>query len=224
MDINHGERKAKAKETASTASTAEQSSVAAIVASMDGKLGQYGAYITTCAGDTDILDADLKKGFGALLDAFYRRNNQHPRRIIVFRDGVAESQFEDVLNKELRAFKEAISERGMNPMDMPLSIVICQKRHHTRLVYQLQQSSNSPEMDLINPCVGLCVDGRKAVNQSVSDDCDADDVGYINSEEYFEFYLNSHAASLGTSKPTKYILLYDEIGFKVIITMRLSYL
>ena len=30
-----------------------------------------------------------------------------------------------------------------------------------------------------------------------------------------EFYLNSHAASLGTSKPTRYVLLHDEIGLKL---------
>ena len=31
-----------------------------------------------------------------------------------------------------------------------------------------------------------------------------------------EFYLNSHVAIQGTSKPCKYSLIYDEIGFKVI--------
>lgn len=30
-----------------------------------------------------------------------------------------------------------------------------------------------------------------------------------------EFYLNSHIAIQGTSKPCKYSLIYDEIGFKV---------
>jgi hypothetical protein len=37
----------------------------------------------------------------------------------------------------------------------------------------------------------------------------------ICTTEYNEFYLNSHLAVLGTSKPTKYTLIYDEIGLKV---------
>lgn len=35
----------------------------------------------------------------------------------------------------------------------------------------------------------------------------------INSPNGFEFYLNSHAAIQGTSKPTLYHVLYDDIGF-----------
>ena len=35
----------------------------------------------------------------------------------------------------------------------------------------------------------------------------------INSPIGFEFYLNSHAAIQGTSKPTLYHVLYDDIGF-----------
>eukprot|EP00598_Pedospumella_elongata_P008975 CAMPEP_0184989356 /NCGR_PEP_ID=MMETSP1098-20130426/28139_1 /TAXON_ID=89044 /ORGANISM="Spumella elongata, Strain CCAP 955/1" /LENGTH=49 /DNA_ID= /DNA_START= /DNA_END= /DNA_ORIENTATION= len=40
----------------------------------------------------------------------------------------------------------------------------------------------------------------------------ADPIGCIMGAQLNEFYLNSHAPVLGTSKPTKYILLHDEIG------------
>lgn len=57
-------------------------------------------------------------------------------------------------------------------------------------------------------------DEMTAAAAGISED-DSDPIGCIVSPNYNEFYLNSHAASLGTSKPTKYILLRDEIGFTV---------
>ncbi len=41
----------------------------------------------------------------------------------------------------------------------------------------------------------------------------------VCSLEHNEFYLNSHLAVLGTSKPCKYSLIYDEIGLKVLYAM-----
>jgi eukaryotic translation initiation factor 2C len=38
---------------------------------------------------------------------------------------------------------------------------------------------------------------------------------YLAIQDAVEFYLNSHTAIQGTSKPTKYTLVYDEIGFKL---------
>jgi eukaryotic translation initiation factor 2C len=35
----------------------------------------------------------------------------------------------------------------------------------------------------------------------------------INTPNGFDFYLNSHVAIQGTSRPTLYHVLYDDIGF-----------
>lgn len=93
---------------------------------------------------------------------------------------------------------------GLPDDAVKISVVVCQKKHHTRLVFQ--QNSDSEYM---NPCVGLCVDG------SQSSATNGDSLYSITSPTLNEFYLNSHLAVLGTSKPTKYSLIYDEIGFKV---------
>lgn len=138
----------------------------------------------------------------ALLKTFKFRNGVMPKRIIVYRDGVADNQFEDVIHKELPAFKGAIEELGYPADSVAIAVVVIQKRHHTRLVYQSKDSA-----EFHNPCAGLCVDGRSST--------DAPELSSINSNSSVDFYLNSHAAVLGTSKPARYSIIYDEIHFTV---------
>lgn len=187
---------------------------------MDGSLGQYKAHVSTCsAGDEPV--ANLENAMTALLDAFFRRNNEMPKRIIIYRDGVSDSQFERVLEKEIHSYKEALANKGYGPETCQIAVVMCQKRHQTRLVYQEQSNHSDGNPSYINPCVGLCVDGRNFVGSNSADQDEDDPVGSISTPGYNEFYLNSHAAVLGTSKPCKYILIYDEIGLKVGIALKI---
>lgn len=180
---------------------------------MDGKLGQYAAYVTTCSAREEPVQ-NLQEATSALLDAFSRRNNgATPRKIIVYRDGVSDNQFESVLEREITAYKEALMLRGFGPDDVQIAVVMCQKRHQTRLVYQADARIDGTG-DYVNPCVGLCVDGRSFYGDAGSKLADSDR-GCINTPGLNEFYLNSHAAVLGTSKPCKYVLIYDEIGLKL---------
>jgi eukaryotic translation initiation factor 2C len=76
---------------------------------MDGKLGQYAAYVTTCASREEPVQ-NLQEATSALLDAFSRRNHgATPRKIIVYRDGVSDNQFESILEREVTAYKEALA-------------------------------------------------------------------------------------------------------------------
>ncbi|XP_003380804.1 eukaryotic translation initiation factor 2C 4, partial [Trichinella spiralis] len=63
----------------------------------------------------------------------YQNNNKNtlPKSVVVYRDGVSESQFEMVLESEKASLQEAFGRfrRGYSPK---LTIVIVQKRHHTR--------------------------------------------------------------------------------------------
>nr|DAD43827.1 TPA_asm: hypothetical protein HUJ06_002057 [Nelumbo nucifera] len=65
-----------------------------------------------------------------LLEAYARINKVKPEKIIVFRDGVSESQFDMVLNDELTDLKSAIESDGYSPT---ITLVVAQKRHQTRL-------------------------------------------------------------------------------------------
>ncbi len=211
IDVNHPEGKG-----------GNGQSVAAVVASMDGKLGQYCCHVSTCGSNEEPV-ASLEAATNALLTAFSNRNGgKIPRRIIIYRDGLADNQFKQILEKELGSIKEALSMRGISSDYTQIAVIMCQKRHSARFVYQSgggetdRYGSISP-IEYANPCVGLCIDGRSFQNRdpNVGVDSLSDDVGCVNTPNSNEFYINSHAAVLGTSKPCKYTLIYDEIGFKV---------
>lgn len=83
--------------------------MAAIVASMDGMLGQYACYTAACeSGGTPV--GTLETAMHHLLMAFAHRNSgAYPKRIIIYRDGVADNQFPEILDKEISAFKNGKS-------------------------------------------------------------------------------------------------------------------
>lgn len=68
-----------------------------------------------------------------LLIQFYKSTRFKPNRIILYRDGVSEGQFQTVLQHELTAMREACIklEADYKP---GITYIAVQKRHHTRLV------------------------------------------------------------------------------------------
>jgi hypothetical protein len=67
-----------------------------------------------------------------LLISFRRATGQKPLRIIFYRDGVSEGQFYQVLLYELDAIRKACA--SLEPdYQPPVTFVVVQKRHHTRL-------------------------------------------------------------------------------------------
>lgn len=183
---------------------------------------RYCTHISAATNTSDTATgASLTNAFVKLLRCFCERNEgQMPYHIIVYRDGVADNQFESMLDTEYGAMREAIDLAGYTEDRVKISIIVCQKRHHTRLAYQ-----PTPGADYMNPCVGLVVDaqgsefaagatGGRSSRAGASMEGE-DPMGCIVGSNLNEFYLNSHAAVLGTSKPTKYILVRDEIGFRM---------
>ncbi|XAR59395.1 hypothetical protein NMG60_11015221 [Bertholletia excelsa] len=123
-----------------------------------------------------------------LIQSYARINKERPRRIVVFRDGVSEGQFDMVLNEELLDLKKTICEENYKPT---ITLVVAQKRHQTRLFPQTQQDGSAKG----NVPPGTVVDT------------------VITHPFEFDFYLCSHYGSIGTSKPTHYYVLWDENGF-----------
>jgi hypothetical protein len=184
----------------------DRQSMAAVVASMDGSNTQYIAHLSAQSARTEMVFA-LRDAMVSLLNAFKHRNNgKLPEHIVVFRDGVSDGQFREVVSNELPSIKSALELLG-NIDRTKVAIVICQKGHHTRFVYE---ETVGGKTTFINPCPGLVIDATSKEQSIVSG-------------EYNEFYLNSHAAIQGTAKPCKYALIYDEIGFKLSELQLLTY-
>lgn len=123
-----------------------------------------------------------------LVNTYDKLNKTKPKRIVVFRDGVSEGQFDMVLNEELLDLRQAIYDGNYQPT---ITLVVAQKRHHTRLFLEGTRDNRGGG----NVPPGTVVDTK------------------IVHPFEFDFYLCSHYGSLGTSKPTHYYVLWDENKF-----------
>ncbi|KAL6963007.1 argonaute 5, partial [Sarracenia purpurea var. burkii] len=176
-------------------------SIAAVVASMDWpEITMYRGLVSAQAHKEEIIQ-DLYKKHGdvhsgmirELLIAFRRSTKLKPGRIIFYRDGVSEGQFNQVLLYEMDAIRKACNslEEGYLP---PVTFVVVQKRHHTRL-FPVDHGNRSLTDRSGNILPGTVVDT------------------HICHPTEFDFYLCSHAGIQGTSRPTHYHVLYDENNF-----------
>ncbi|KFK44936.1 hypothetical protein AALP_AA1G322100 [Arabis alpina] len=181
-------------------------SIAAVVASMDWpEITKYRGLVSAQAKREEIIQdlyklvQDPQRGLvhsGLIrehLIAFRKATGQKPDRIIFFRDGVSEGQFNQVLLHEVTAIRRACNSLQENYVPR-VTFVVVQKRHHTRL-FPAQHGNRDMTDKSGNILPGTVVDTK------------------ICHPTEFDFYLNSHAGIQGTSRPAHYHVLHDENGF-----------
>ena len=182
-------------------------SMAAVVGYINGSATQYVAHIRAQTASMEMVET-LTDAMLSIFKAFRANNGgKMPEHLVIFRDGVSDQQFEHVNTKELPLIQEAIILSGYELKDVKICIVICQKRHNTRVVCE---DMSSGSMKYVNPCPGLVVDATCGPNS-------------IANATNVEYYLNSHASPKGTSKCCKYTVIYDQIKFKLSEIELLSY-
>ncbi|KAH9686802.1 protein argonaute 4B [Citrus sinensis] len=103
----------------------------------------------------------------------------------IISDGVSESQFNQVLNIELDQIIEA-SKFLDEKWSPKFTVIVAQKNHHTKF-FQSGRPENVPPGTVVDK--GVCHPRNN------------------------DFYLCAHAGMIGTSRPTHYHVLHDEIGF-----------
>ncbi|MGH0192186.1 UNVERIFIED_CONTAM: hypothetical protein FKN15_004851 [Acipenser sinensis] len=98
---------------------------------MDAHPSRYCATVRVQQHRQEIIQ-DLAAMVRELLIQFYKSTRFKPTRIIFYRDGISEGQFNQVLHHELLAIREACIklEKDYQP---GITFVVVQKRHHTRL-------------------------------------------------------------------------------------------
>ena len=111
-------------------------SVAAVCASVDKTVTRYvGRHSMNQKIKNEIIE-NLEGMAVELLNQFQRENNILPFQIVFYRDGVAEGQFQHVVQKEVEALKRAFNrvygEKGEKGQKPQLTFIIVQKRHHAR--------------------------------------------------------------------------------------------
>ncbi|KHN10082.1 Protein argonaute 10 [Glycine soja] len=181
-------------------------SIAAVVASQDWpELTKYAGLVCAQAHRQELIQDlykmwhDPVRGLVSggmirdLLISFRKATGQKPLRIIFYRDGVSEGQFYQVLLYELDAIRKACASLEPN-YQPPVTFIVVQKRHHTRLFANNHRDRNSTDKSG-NILPGTVVDSK------------------ICHPTEFDFYLCSHAGIQGTSRPAHYHVLWDENNF-----------
>lgn len=175
-------------------------SIASVVASMNPEASKFRAKHHAQKHRQEVI-AQLKDMARELLLDFYRESRHKPTRIIFFRDGVSEGQFEQIRFKEVAAIQQACL--SLNEAYQPgITFIVVQKRHHTRLF------PTTPE-DAIGK--------GKNVHPGTTVDTE------ITHPYEFDFYLCSHAAIQGTSRPCHFHVLWDDNEFTADDLQLLSY-
>ncbi|KAL5700799.1 Protein argonaute 4B [Ranunculus cassubicifolius] len=184
MDVSHG-----------SPGQSDIPSVAALVSSRQWPLiSRYRASVRTQSPKVEMIDALYKRVSDTvdeglvrelMLDFYTSSGKRKPDQVIIFRDGVSESQFNQVLNIELEQIIEAC--KFLDDKWSPkFTVIVAQKNHHTKFF-----QTNSPD----NVPPGTVVDD------------------HICHPRQNDFYMCSHNGAIGTSRPAHYHVLYDQVGF-----------
>lgn len=114
-----------------TESRPEAPSIAGVVANIDNGLGQWPASIRIQESRKEMVTR-LKEMVIERFESW--KGASAPTKVLVYRDGVSESQYQAVLDEELPQLRQAVQDYYGNESDtLPkISIVIVGKRHHTR--------------------------------------------------------------------------------------------
>ncbi|KDR77481.1 hypothetical protein GALMADRAFT_266956 [Galerina marginata CBS 339.88] len=183
----------------------DRPSFTAVVGSVDSDSAKYVATSRVQTGGREMIH-DLKDMCKDVLMSYmdYREKTEKqradelaPKRLIFYRDGVSEGEFKEVLDQELPRIKGACEELGIAPK---ITLIIVGKRHHNQLFGPndlVDKSGNCPAGTVIDTGIAHPTD--------------------------FDFFLQSHAGILGTSRPCHYSVLYDEYGFNADSIQALSF-
>lgn len=117
----------------SPGSKEDSPSIAAVVANYDKFLCQWPGSIRLQEGRKEMV-TDLRDMIEERIDVWADKHQRRlPTRIILYRDGVSEGQFQQVLDLELPCFQEAFKRKYGKESNWPkMAIIIVGKRHHTR--------------------------------------------------------------------------------------------
>lgn len=168
----------------------EAGSMAALTMSTNLDCTRYAAQCNTNGHRVEIITtANIKDCLRPLLENYWIPNiggGRLPQRILYFRDGVSEGQYQHVLDQEVRDMKLLMCE--INPKaDVKFTVIVASKRHHVRF-FPVQGAGDRNG----NPQPGTLVE-----------------TGVTHPFE-FDFFLCAHSAIKGTARPIHYHILLNE--------------
>ncbi|KAK1719176.1 piwi domain-containing protein [Colletotrichum lupini] len=165
-------------------------SLVGLVASVDKDMGQWPGVAWEQDSRQEMLGNELVTHFKRRLELWRAHNKGNlPEYIVIYRDGVSEGQFTQVLDIELPMIRQACTAMYGNRRPK-ISIIVSVKRHQTRF-YPTSEADMDPK-------------SRNIKNGTVVD-------RGITQARYWDFFLTAHTALKGTARPAHYTVLLDEI-------------
>ena len=174
IDVSHGDEQR---------SHDKQTSVATFVGSVDPRFSDYRHVYKHCLGEDT--SAVITECMVQMFNLFKEQSKCYPDKLVVYRDGLSEGQFQSIGSKEIMGIRAAATELGF---ELELLFISCIKRHNTRFFSgdgkNIGRSGNLKS--------GLVIDKQVT-------------------GKYFEFYMQSHEGLQGTAIPTRYVVLHDDL-------------
>ncbi|KAI0032358.1 Piwi domain-containing protein, partial [Vararia minispora EC-137] len=160
-------------------------SVASVVASYDSNWAKYGSYLDMQAPRLEYIE-NIEAMMRVCTPVFLTLSAQTlPGRLIFYRDGLSEGEYDTVAAAERDAIQSQLSTSHSNTIKgappFRLTFIIVAKRHHIRFLPEVQAPRENVPPGLL-------------VSEGV--------IGRV----YDNFYLVSQAGILGTSRPTHYVV------------------
>lgn len=179
-------------------------SVVGVAASHDANAFCYNMCWRLQAPKLEIIE-DFKEICKEHLRFFKEKNGALPEKILYYRDGVSEGQFDHVMAVEVRAMENACREMQQGyDRSVKLSVFVVQKRHHTRF-FPGRTGVGSEDRKNNNVPAGTIVDTM------------------ITPPNECQFFLVSHQSIQGVAKPTKYCILRDDCNHSMDDLQGLTY-
>ncbi|KAK8041405.1 hypothetical protein PG994_014412 [Apiospora phragmitis] len=166
-----------------------KASMAAMTVSTDKTATRYAASVQTNGYRTEIVGSiNMHFLLGRLLKYWITTNKCHPKHVYFFRDGVAEGQFGQVIDGEVKEIKRVFRDAKC---EIPrVTAMIATKRHHIRFFPNPNDKASADKN--ANPLPGTVVE-HDATHPF-----------------HWDFYLASHVAIQGTARPVHYQVILDE--------------
>jgi len=166
-------------------------SIAGITASFENTFVLYWAQTRVQPPGLSVIQ-DLGTMVEGAIRQFQGRNNKaDPIQLFYFRDGVSDSEFDTVYQQEYQAIADAYHRVGIPQFECMFLFVT--KRHHVRFFPASEQDFGGRTKNLPAGWVS-----NDAITSPI---CRGD------------FWMLSHAGLLGTSRPSRYVLMHNDFGF-----------
>ncbi|KRZ47735.1 putative protein tag-76, partial [Trichinella nativa] len=157
-------------------------SIASVVGNVDGSVTKFHASVKIQPAKQELITGFIEQFSDRLLE-YVDVNGTAPKNIIVYRDGVSEGQFMQVLEEELPALRRACKSFASNYRPL-ITFIVVQKRHHARFVCCHEAAARGR--------------GKNIPAGTVID-------------------------RVGTSRPTRYYVLFDESNMDVNAMQSITY-